>query len=315
MCDVVDVVPRFDEFLGVILELLKDGRNRTRREVRTYCAEAKRLSPMALSDKIPCGQSRFCNRTNWACSYLRMAGLVRPGEHRGDLVITSAGADAIKLGADAITLDFVRTRPAFVAHTEEDGDASPSSSSSCSMQTEDACDPVEKIQGAVNELESAFQDELMNMVRELDPLPFERLVLKLLKEMGYGDFKTTPLAGDEGVDGFVYEDRFKFYSIYTQAKNWDCNQTVGRPELQKFLGALAGQGATRGIYITTARFSKEAREFVEKHLQAQIRLVDGGQLIKLMIEYGLGAVAENTYVTHRLSREFFEDLKDDALWG
>ena len=120
----------------------------------------------------------------------------------------------------------------------------------------------------------------------------------------------------EAVHGtLAFRQYFIGCTIYTQAKNWDCNQTVGRPELQKFLGALAGQGATRGIYITTARFSKEAREFVEKHLQAQIRLVDGSQLIKLMIEYGLGAVAENTYVTHRLSREFFEDLKDDALWS
>ena len=146
----------------------------------------------------------------------------------------------------------------------------------------------------------------------MSPYDFENLIVRLLIKMGYGTLKqnemaVTPKSGDEGIDGIVSADKFGFDSIYIQAKKWRSDSTVGRPEIQKFLGALAGQGATKGIFITTAHFSKEAIAFAEKQLHQKIVLVDGNQLTELMIEYNLGVSVVETYVVKRVDYDFFND--------
>lgn len=130
--------------------------------------------------------------------------------------------------------------------------------------------------------------------------------------MGYGTLKqnaeaVTKKSGDEGIDGIVSADKFGFDSIYIQAKKWNNDSTVGRPEIQKFLGALAGQGATKGIFITTARFSKEAQDYANKQLHQKIVLVDGKQLTNLMVEFNLGVSVIETYVVKRVDYDFFND--------
>ena len=130
--------------------------------------------------------------------------------------------------------------------------------------------------------------------------------------MGYGTLKqnveaVTKKSGDEGIDGIVSADKFGFDSIYIQAKKWNNDSTVGRPEIQKFLGALAGQGATKGIFITTAHFSKEAQDYANKQLHQKIVLVDGKQLTNLMVEFNLGVSVIETYVVKRVDYDFFND--------
>ena len=156
-----------------------------------------------------------------------------------------------------------------------------------------------------------FRD-VMSELLKMSPYDFENLIVRLLIKMGYGTLKqnemaVTPKSGDEGIDGMVSADKFGFDSIYIQAKKWRSDSTVGRPEIQKFLGALAGQGATKGIFITTAHFSKEAIAFAEKQLHQKIVLVDGNQLTELMIEYNLGVSVVETYVVKRVDYDFFND--------
>lgn len=146
----------------------------------------------------------------------------------------------------------------------------------------------------------------------MSPYDFENLVVRLLIKMGYGTLKQKPDAvtkktGDEGIDGVVSADKFGFDSIYIQAKKWQTSSTVGRPEVQRFLGALAGQGATKGIFITTAHFSKEAIDFANKQLHQKIVLVDGEQLSKLMTEYDFGVSTVESYVVKRVDYDFFNN--------
>jgi restriction system protein len=172
--------------------------------------------------------------------------------------------------------------------------------------------PQERIESALNELNEELAGDLMTEIMKMTPYEFERLVVKLLIKMGYGKPEenkdaVTAKSGDEGIDGIVSSDKFGFDSIYIQAKQWKNDSTVGRPEIQKFLGALAGQGATKGIFITTAKFSKEAEAFAAKQLHSKIVLVDGERLTKLMIEFDLGVSTVHAYLVKRIDSDFFSD--------
>ena len=125
--------------------------------------------------------------------------------------------------------------------------------------------------------------------------------------MGYGEPVTTKKSGDDGIDGLIKADKFGFDTIYVQAKQWQLDSTITRPDIQKFLGALVGQGASKGLFITTARFSKEAILFTQRHLQQKIILVDGNKLTKLMIEYNLGVSIESTLQIKRIDYDFFSE--------
>ena len=164
----------------------------------------------------------------------------------------------------------------------------------------------------MNQLNSSLADALLIEVMKMTPYEFEKLVVKLLIKMGYGSAElslnsVTKLSGDEGVDGMVAADRLGFDVIYTQAKQWKPDSVVGRPEIQKFLGALAGQGVAKGLFITTAKFSSEAREYVAKQLLQKIVLIDGKRLMELMIEYNLGVSVENLYTVKKLDTDFFTE--------
>ena len=146
---------------------------------------------------------------------------------------------------------------------------------------------------------------------EHSPAFFEQLVVDLLLKMGYGSaFDAAGLvvgkSGDEGIDGIIREDKLGFSSIYIQAKRWDPSTTVGRPEIQKFVGALAGQVASKGLFITTAQFSKEAINYANKQAAVKVVLVDGHQLTRLMIEYGVGVSNQSTYTIKRIDTDYFD---------
>ena len=172
--------------------------------------------------------------------------------------------------------------------------------------------PQDILDDAYNQINAALIDDVLSEVMKQSPLFFEHLVIKLLTQMGYGgsleDAGTvTRTSGDEGIDGMIREDKLGFDQIYIQAKRWDRNSTVGRPELQKFVGALAGQGASKGLFITTAQFTKEAKEYANKQHTTKNVLVDGTSLAKLMIEYNIGVSVETTYSIKKIDSDFFDD--------
>lgn len=174
--------------------------------------------------------------------------------------------------------------------------------------------PQDILDEAFQQINTTLADDLLSEIMKQPPAFFEHLVVKLLTQMGYGgsvDDAGTVIGqtGDEGIDGIIREDKLGFSLIYIQAKRWDCDKTVGRPEIQKFVGALAGQGASKGLFITTAKFTKEARQYAEKQHTTKVVLVDDTTLAKLMIEYDLGVSTEATYEIKRIDSDFFaEDL-------
>lgn len=173
--------------------------------------------------------------------------------------------------------------------------------------------PQDTLEKAYAQINNALAEDLLVSIMEHTPAFFERLVVDLLLKMGYGSsFDDAGMvvgrSGDEGIDGIIREDKLGFSNIYIQAKRWDPeSMTVGRPEIQKFVGALAGQGASKGLFITTAQFTKEAISYADKQLAVKIVLVDGRQLTKLMIEYGIGVSVQSTYTIKKIDSDYFDD--------
>lgn len=172
--------------------------------------------------------------------------------------------------------------------------------------------PQDMLDRAYKAITSTLTDDVLNEVMNQSPDFFEKLVVDLLVTMGYGGSKiensqVLGKSGDEGIDGVIKEDKLGFDKIYIQAKRWDADRTVGRPEIQKFVGALTGQGATKGAFITTAGFSKDAKEYVSKQHACKIVLIDGQTLAALMIEHNLGVSVESTYLIKKIDFDYFND--------
>ncbi len=290
-----------------IIRCLGDGEIHTLKELVTYCASDMKLTDEDKEETIASGQNMLLNRVSWAKTYLKKAGLIQSPK-RACFTLTDEGRKAYDKGADCVNLKYLSQFDAFVAFkgksaTEDKQDDTPV------IETQS---PQEQIESALNELNEELAGDLMTEIMKMTPYEFERLVVKLLIKMGYGKPEenkdaVTAKSGDEGIDGIVSSDKFGFDSIYIQAKQWKNDSTVGRPEIQKFLGALAGQGATKGIFITTAKFSKEAEAFAAKQLHSKIVLVDGERLTKLMIEFDLGVSTVHAYLVKRIDSDFFSD--------
>ena len=172
--------------------------------------------------------------------------------------------------------------------------------------------PQDIFEKSFTEINKILQEEILEEVIRQTPYFFENLVVKLLQKIGYGTFKNsgkvTKKTNDEGIDGIINQDKLGFDSIYIQAKKWDKDSTVSRPKVQKFVGALAGQGATKGLFITTAKFSDGAREYSQKQHTTKIVLIDGMELAKLMIEYNIGVSVESVYEIKKIDSDFFDEI-------
>lgn len=300
-------VPKYYQFFPSILDCLADGKEHNLKEVAEYCANKFNLSDEDKREALPSGQPTYLNRVGWARTYLKKAGLI-DRTSRSVYVITDLGEEAVKNGSSNVDLEYLRRFDSF----NEFSNSKNTQSDNCVGINKKEESPQEQLELSIREINSSLCDSLMSELLKMSPYDFENLIVRLLIKMGYGTLKqnemaVTPKSGDEGIDGIVSADKFGFDSIYIQAKKWRSDSTVGRPEIQKFLGALAGQGATKGIFITTAHFSKEAIAFAEKQLHQKIVLVDGNQLTELMIEYNLGVSVVETYVVKRVDYDFFND--------
>ena len=295
-------VPKFYEFFAPILTLLSDNNAHTTKEIYEYCADSFQLTRADRNFPMPSGGNMLMTRVSWAKSYLKKAELIESPK-RAEFIITQSGKNVLKEGKP-ITLKYVRS---LLKHDKDS--AKPDAESQVSVQESES--PQELIERAMSELKSVLIDELLTEIRNMNPYDFEKLVVDLLLKMGYGSPEqnqdaVTKKSGDEGIDGIVKADRFGFDAVYTQAKKWKEDSSVGRPEIQKFLGAVAGQGATKGLYITTGQFSKEAKDFAAKQLNHKIILIDGKQLAELMIEYDLGVTTVKTYPIKRIDSDYFD---------
>ena len=300
-------VPKYYQFFPSILDCLADGKEHNLKEVAEYCANKFNLSDEDKREALPSGQPTYLNRVGWARTYLKKAGLI-DRTSRSVYVITDLGEEAVKNGSSNVDLEYLRRFDSF----NEFSNPKNTQSDNCVGINKKEESPQEQLELSIREINSSLCDSLMSELLKMSPYDFENLIVRLLIKMGYGTLKqnemaVTPKSGDEGIDGIVSADKFGFDSIYIQAKKWRSDSTVGRPEIQKFLGALAGQGATKGIFITTAHFSKEAIAIADKQHHQKIVLVDGNQLTELMIEYNLGVSVVETYVVKRVDYDFFND--------
>lgn len=268
------------------------------------------VSEEDCKELLPSGRQRTVdNRVNWAVTYLKNAGLIA-SVRRGIYVITTEGEKAYADAGNNPDLSYLERYESFRAFH-----GTPVEKSVGVTKTEFPVEdtPLDMFEKAYSQINAALAEDLLAAVMEHSPSFFEQLVVDLLLKMGYGSsIDSSGLvvgqSGDEGIDGIIREDKLGFSSIYIQAKRWDpATMTVGRPEIQKFVGALAGQGASKGLFITTAQFTKEAINYARKQLAAKIVLVDGHQLTRLMIEYRIGVSVQSIYTIKKIDSDYFDD--------
>lgn len=296
-------VPIFEKFLYPFLYSLKDG-ELTLKELREKLISHFNLSTDDIQVKTRSGNTtQFNDRIGWSRQYFRRALFIDIPKN-GTYRITPRGLDFLKNHTD-LTIDDLLEYPEYAAYN--------SSRKKKESKTEGTSvadlTPTEQLEQAFDSIESDLAADLLAKVMEQSPAFFEQLVVDLLVKMGYGgsfadSAKVTQLSNDEGIDGIIYEDKLGLDKIYIQAKRW--SNSVGRPVIQQFAGALVGQNATKGVFITTSTFSKEAKQYVVG-LHQKIVLIDGQELAKFMIEYNVGVSTKKTYEVKRIDTDYFED--------
>ena len=305
-------IPKYDEMFKEFLQFLADEKEHSFNEVIAYCGDCFGLTPEERKATTSSGGNLFAGRVGWTRTYLKKAGLII-SPVRGYFKITDEGKKALK--APVIDIEYLKRFDSFRDFVcPENGNSSncKGKAKSNKPDTLQSLSPQERIDNAISEINSALADELMEEVLKISPYDFEKLIIKLLIAMGYGSEldnqnATTPKSGDEGIDGILTADKFGFDSIYVQAKRYK-DSTIGRPVIQAFAGALMGKGASKGLFITTSQFSKEAIDFANKNLQSKIVLVDRETLAKLMIEYDIGVSTVDTIKIKKVDSDFFTDF-------
>ncbi|MGI9087917.1 MAG: restriction endonuclease [Chthoniobacterales bacterium] len=308
-------IPKYDEIMLPLPKVLSDGREHKKQDLATMMGDHFHLTQEERVQLLPSTRSTYLkNRTGWAGFHLRKAGLAHSpreatlqitDEGRTFLASNPARIDRSVLMQLAPFKQFMleqKARGAAAARTKAGLAAAP-------VPAEEDETPEERIDEAFTELRETLVSDLLAKLSTTDPFRFEQVVLDLLVAMGYGGSRreaaaVTQKTGDEGIDGVINEDRLGLDVIYVQAKRWKA--TVGRPEIQSFVGALAGKKAAKGVFITTSAFHENARDYAEG-LHQKVILVDGRRLTELMIEHDIGVAAEHTYSVKKIDSDYFDE--------
>lgn len=292
-------LPKYNELYQPVLSILNDGKVWPIRKVWEKAGELLRISPEEMAMTLPSGgMGVFVNRIGWARTYLKKAGLI-DSPKRGFVQITEEGRKALKEGVE-ITNSYLMRYPSFA---EFQNRTVPQDKPEEVQEVSET--PQETLDRVYKTINSELAEELLSEIMRQSPGFFETLVVDLMKAMGYGDGFVTKASGDDGIDGIIHEDKLGFNLIYIQAKRWNPSVSIGKPEIQKFAGAMMGPPKIeKGLFITTARFSQGARAYGEAQ---HIILVDGQKLTELMIEYGLGVTTQKTYLIKRVDSDYFAE--------
>ncbi|WP_373542262.1 restriction endonuclease [Chamaesiphon sp.] len=294
-------IPDFQTIMLPLLELAGDSKEYKLSEAIEQLATHFHLTETERRELLPSGkQARFANRVGWSCTHLKKAGLLTYPA-RGKFQITQRGLDTLAQKPPRIDIKYLKQFPEYLDFIGATASA-PETSDLPLEQT-----PDEVMASAYEELRQNLAQELLERIKTASPAFFERLVIELLVKMGYGGSLVDAgmaigKTGDEGIDGIIKEDRLGLDVIYIQAKRW--SGTVGRPEIHKFVGALDGKHARKGIFITTAKFSKEAKSYLPAN--AKVVLIDGEQLANYAIDVNLGVLVVSEYQIKRLNLDYFD---------
>lgn len=303
------MLPDFQTLMLPLLRFAADGKPHNLREAREHFIKLFSMTEAEIEEMLPSGRSsKFYNRTAWAKSYLQQAGLL-DSPVRGQYVITSSGQALLKKPPERITINYLLANyPKFQElRSRTRGSDSLSKATEEPTVEEEVSTPEELLATAYTQIRAKLHAEIREKIQQNSPTFFENLVVELLVKMGYGGSiedagRAVGRSGDEGIDGIIKEDRLGLDLIYLQAKRWE--NVIGRPEIQKFVGALTGQRAKKGVFITTSRFSQEAMEYV-RQIEPKVVLIDGEQLADLMIDFNLGVTTIQTYEIKRLDSDYF----------
>lgn len=297
-------IQTYDGYFINVLRALSDGRTLSMKEIRHSVAEQTGVTEEELAIRTSSGSNMFGGRVNWAKTYLIKAGLVsKEGFNR--CRITDRGMAALK-SEESIDLQYLSRYPEFLEFL---GRKVSAQEQSTPAGVSDSSTPEDMLSAALAEMNRNLEESILDRITLMTDSEFEVLVVDILKHIYGGDFdKSSEVvggSGDEGIDGIVRQDRLGFNNIYIQAKKW--NGKVGRPDVQKFAGALQGQNATYGAFITSSDFTKEARQYAEKVNQtSHIALVSGRDLVRLMMEYDVGVITRKTIEIKGVDADYFD---------
>lgn len=300
-------IPDFQTLMRPLLEFASDGRQHSLREARESLADRFKLTDEEKKALLPSGrQAVLVNRVAWAKVYLQHAGLLETPQ-RGHFKISDRGRNALQDAPERITIRYLERFPGFVEFR-----STPRSQKATPIEViadEEGRTPEETLEAAHLRLRTDLASELLSRVKKCSPQFFEQLVVELLLKMGYGGSReeageAVGAAGDEGIDGVINEDRLGLDTIYLQAKRWE--GTVGRPEIQKFVGALHGKRAKKGVFITTGAFSADGVEYV-RNIEPKVVLINGQQLAEFMIDFNVGVDSVISYDVKKITSDYFDE--------
>ena len=311
-------LPKFKDLFTDILVVLSDDQMHQRIDLRNEVISRLTLSEQELSETMKGGGNRVGSRIHWATEYLVQSGAAfRP--KRGHTQITELGKKLLSGNPSGVTLDMLRETEGLQAWTERSiasreakrNESQDFSEARSGIEFDGNDSPIESIESAIRVMNSALAGEVLQRIREEKPEFLERLVLKLLHSMGYGasldNLQHIGGSGDEGVDGVIHQDQLGIDKIYVQAKRYRESGPIGRPTIQSFVGALSGKKATRGVFITTSRFSADAIDYVNNLTGFTVVLIDGVQLVDFMLEKKVGVMTQQHFEVLALDENFFSE--------
>ncbi len=301
-------IPEFQTLMLPLLKFANDQQEHASREAADYLAQLFQLSDTEREELLPSGQQTiFDNRAYWAKTHLKHAVLLE-NTRRGFFKISQRGIQVLQQNPQEINMKFLKQFPEylqFISKRDKNG------VEEAELETTSKQTPEELLEAGYQRIRQDLAQDLLSKVKSCPPSFFERLVVELLVKMGYGGSRkdageAVGKSGDGGIDGIIKEDRLGLDAIYIQAKRWD-EGVVGRPEIHKFVGALHGQRAKKGIFITTSDFSSNAREYVA-NIDTKIVLIDGRQLALLMIDNNIGVSSVSTYEIKKIDSDYFTEV-------
>lgn len=300
-------IPKYNELYRLVLLSLQDGGTHSMKEVRDFIISTLHLTEQDLAETLPSNpkSSVFSGRVGWAKTYLLKAQMI-DSPQRGHIFITPSGKALLESGISITNTVLAQKCPEFLDFYRRKNSGSDSITlAPDEVQAEAPETPQETFDRVYAIINEQLADDLLAEVLNQTPAFFEQLVVDLMKAMNYGEGFVTKYSGDDGIDGIIHEDQLGFNLIYIQAKRWKPDVTIGKPELQKFAGAMMGPPRVeKGLFITTAKFSPKARDFANAQ---HIILVDGKRLTELMIEYGVGVSTQKAYLIKRVNSDYFSD--------
>jgi len=308
------MIPDYQTLMLPLLRFICDGQIHNTKDAVEYLAREFNLTEEELDDWLPSKkQKTFHNRVHWAKAHLKMSGAIE-NISKGLFKITDNGRFILTKETPSVSVKYLMSIfPDYEQKINGFRYKKKNETTIASIANDDVEEmkqtPEELIESGYQKIRKSLEQELLSKLKTVDPYFFEKIVVELLVKMGYGGSiqdagKAIGKSGDEGIDGIIKEDKLGLDVIYIQAKRWE--GVVGRPEVQKFVGALAGQRAKKGVFITTSNFTKEAVEYA-RQMDTKIVLIDGEKLSQYMIDYNLGVSVQNIYEIKKIDSDYFEE--------